>query len=82
MHRPKNSQKARGLSKGAFPVGAVGVSLAVQGKHHGLAIVIVLTTVIRVIVSRQLKMMSIDGGSTVRTNNTRVSFDSLENRGL
>ena len=82
LSQTQELSKGPGAVRGAFPVGAVGVSLAVQGKHHGLAIVIVLTTVKRVIVSRQLKMMSIDGGSTVRTNNNRLSFETLENRGL
>ena len=45
----------RGAVRGAFPVGAVLVSLAiVQGKHPGLDIISVLATVIRVTVSGQL----------------------------
>ena len=47
--------------EGHFPV--VAVAWLVQGEHPGLAIISVLATVIRVIVSGQLKMMSTGGKS-------------------
>ena len=51
------SEEGGGAVRGAFPVGA----WLVQGKHSGLAIISVLATVIRVIVSGQLEMMSTGG---------------------
>ena len=55
-HRPKNSQE--GAVRGAFPVGAVVVSLASPRKASWIS---VLATVIKVIVSGLLKMMSTGG---------------------
>ena len=77
-HKPKNSQK--GAVRGVFTVGAVVVSLASPRKASCISYNYCFGYIIRVIVSGQLKMMSLGGGNRGNNcNNNRLSFD---NRGL